>query len=115
MQISGVDHTINENICRLAQEFYLRIFLNNDDGNYELSYETITNHFPVLENKYHGAEDLLADLSLSEFNSALMLLNQYYDSKTNEQESETYLNYFIATLYRPLDGSGQKVPLTGYV
>ncbi len=111
----GLNQKINENIFQLSQELCDWIFIKNDDDNFELSYETITNHFPVLESSYHGPEDLLADLSLSEFKSALMLINQYYDSKTNEHESETYLNYFIATLYRPLDGSRQKVPLTGYV
>lgn len=111
----GLNQKINEKIFRLSQELCDWIFTKNDDDNFELSYETITNHFPVLESRYHGPEDLLADLSLSEFKSALMLINQYYESKINEHESETYLNYFIATLYRPLDSSGQKIPLTGYV
>ncbi|WP_185218802.1 hypothetical protein [Sphingobacterium mizutaii] len=111
----GLNQQINENVFLLSQELCDWIFIKNDDDNFELSYETTINHFPVLENRYYGPEDLLADISLSEFKSALMLINQYYDSKTNEQESETFLNYFIATLYRPKDEYGQKVPLTGYV
>ena len=111
----GLNKLINEKIFLFSQELCDWIFSKNEDDNYELNFNSVLNYFPVLEGKFYGLDHLLADISLSEFKSALSLINQYFDSKTNEEDSETYLNYFIATLYRPKNSQGVKLPLSEYI
>ncbi len=110
----GLNQKINETIFHCSQELCDWIFVKKDEDNYELNYETIINYFKTI-GEYYGPEDLLADLTLSEFKTALNFLNQYFDFKENEEDAETYLNYFMATIYRPKNHIEQKVSFHGYI
>ncbi len=111
----GLNNFINERIFQLSQELCNWIFVKNDDDNFELNFQTIKNFFPILNNKYFGPEDLLSNITLHEFKSALSLLDQYFDAKDDEDQSNLFLNYFIATIYRPKDDLGNRVSLNNYI
>ncbi|GAA4137948.1 hypothetical protein GCM10022216_14540 [Sphingobacterium kyonggiense] len=105
----GLNKSINERIFALSSELCSWVFEKNEIGNYQLSFETVNNFFPVLLSKYHGPKALLSDLSFSEFNDALSLLNLYYDQKDDFEESENTLNQFLSIIYRPLDNQGIRI------
>lgn len=111
----GLNNIINERIFQLSQELCNWIFVKNDDDNFELNFQTIKNFFPILNNKYFGPEDLLSNITLHEFKSALSLLDQYFDAKDDEDQSNLFLNYFIATIYRPKDDLGNRLSLNNYI
>ncbi|HIY76398.1 MAG TPA: hypothetical protein H9825_09060 [Candidatus Sphingobacterium stercorigallinarum] len=111
----GYNAEINERIYLLSEQLCGWIFEKNEQDGFELSYQTITNFFPVLLNKYHGPDDLLADITLAEFKQAIAMLNDYFETKEDPDRADLFLNYFIATLYRPKDKSGIKVPFHSYV
>lgn len=111
----GLNKKANEQIYRLSHNLCDWIFTKTETGAYELNYETPTNHFPKLSDHFHGPDDLLGDLTIGEFKSALEVLNLYFDSKSNPDEAMLHLQYFLAILYRPKDANGQKLPFHNYV
>lgn len=111
----GLNSVVNERVYQLSNQLCDWIFAINTEEIYELNYQTIVNFFPVLENQYYGPDTLLADLTLGEFKSALSVLDQYFEAKQDPEEAMPYLDFFIATLYRPKDEKGFRVPLHNYV
>jgi len=81
----------------------------------ELSLDTVKNLFPVIKaggNTLFGPADLLADLTFSEFRSALREMDahlEYAKDPDTAQEAMDTLNRFMAVLYRPAVGrDGQR-------
>lgn len=111
----GLNNQINERIYQLSDQLCGWIFEKNEEDLYELNYQTVVNFFPVLENRYYGPDDLLADLTLGEFKSALSVLNQCFEAKENPEEAMPFLDFFLATLYRPKDEKGFRISLHNYV
>ncbi|WP_312139503.1 hypothetical protein [Sphingobacterium sp.] len=106
---------INERIYHFSDQLCSWVFVKNTDGDLELNYQTIKNNFPVLKERFYGPDDLLANLTLNEFKTALSFLNQYFELRTDQEQSLLYLDYFIATLYRPKDHTGERVPFYKYI
>ncbi|NQD71335.1 hypothetical protein HP439_11445 [Sphingobacterium shayense] len=100
---------INAKIYQLSEQLCGWVFTKQNDTTYELQYDTIVNHFPILLNKYHGPENLLADVTLGEFKTALSILDQYFECKNDEIQATEHLDLFLSVLYRHKE-SGQKVP-----
>lgn len=111
----GLNSLIDERIYHLSQQLCDWVFRKNEEDVYELNYQTIVNFFPVLSEKYYGPESLLADLTFGEFKSALTVLDQYFENKSNQEEAMPYLDFFIATLYREKDDKGNRLPFHNYV
>lgn len=111
----GLSDLINERIFLLSQQLCDWIFVRNDEDNFELNYQSIKNCFPVLDKKYYGPDDLLSNITLYEFKSALSLLDQYFESREDEEQSNLLLNYFIATIYRPKYEGDERVSLHNYI
>lgn len=111
----GYNTEINERIYLLSEQLCGWIFEKNEEDTFELSYQTVINFFPILLNKYHGPDDLLSDITLAEFKQAIAMLNDYFEAKEDPERADLFLNYFIATLYRPKDKNGIKVPFHSYV
>jgi len=59
------------------------------------TYDSINNHFPVLD-KYYGPDDALINISFAEFRTAM----SFY-AKFNQDKKEDHLNSLVAVLYRP--------------
>ncbi len=110
----GLINLVNERVFQLSQQLCDWIFIKNEDDNFELDYKTVRNCIPILLDQYHGPDDLLSDISMAEFKSALSLLDQYFEAKDNEDQSNLLLNYFIATIYRPRI-KGERITLHHYV
>lgn len=89
----------NSKVVLLAEQLCGFMFKKNEDGQTEICYETIYNHFPVLQSgkiKLHGPQDLLADLSFGEFRAALEEMKEFFRTKETSD-----LNRMMACLYRP--------------
>ena len=104
----------NSRIYQLSAQLCDWIFDKKDDDTFELQFETVQNFFPVLAKHYYGPEDLLADLTLGEFKTALSIVDQYFDSKEDEIEAMQYLDMFLSVLYRPKK-EGNKIPFHEHV
>lgn len=100
-EVNGMIYQLSEQLCGW-------VFDKKDDETYELRFETVINFFPVLAKSYYGPEDLLSDLTLGEFKTALSVVDQYFESKDEEALAMEYLNLFLSILYRPKI-SGAKV------
>ena len=111
----GLNTEANARIYQLSAQLCSWIFEKQEDNTYQLQFETVHNFFPVLLEKEYGPQDLLADLTLGEFKTALSALDQYFECKENEQEAQEYLHLFLATIYRPkYEDTGEKVPFHQY-
>lgn len=109
-----LNNEVNSMIYLLSDNLCSWIFDKKDDDTFELRFETVINFFPVLANSYHGPEDLLADLTLGEFKTALSVVDQYFDSKDDEVMAMEHLNLFLSVLYRP-QMNGVKVPFHEHI
>jgi hypothetical protein len=89
----------NSKVVLLAEQLCGFMFKKNEEGQTEICYETIYNHFPVLQSRktrLHGPQDLLADLSFGEFRAALEEMKEFFRTKEPSD-----LNRMMACLYRP--------------
>lgn len=111
----GLNDLINERIYMLSEQLCSWVFNQNSDGKYELNLQTVNNIFPVLEDTYYGPEALLADITFGEFKSSLGVLNKYFEHKDSPEEAQPFLDFFIASIYRPKDSYGNRVPFHKYV
>lgn len=86
-------------ILLLAEELCGFLFSQDKDGRWELSYETVYNHFPILQAgkvTLHGPAHLLADVSMGEFRAAVEEMREYFEDRNPHA-----LHRMIACLYRP--------------
>lgn len=112
----------NANIAMLSEELTAFMFRVTENAS-EISYDTVTNHFPVIRTKQgidlYGPSDLLADLTFGEFRAAIEELDEYYAlirqngppvrGASSEIVTDEQLSRFIACLYRPLRKKYRKV------
>jgi len=112
----------NAMIYQLAEQLcswpfsQVRTFADDDTPRLELSLDTVKNLFPIIKsggNTFYGPADLLADLTFSEFRSALREMDAHLDYARDPEtanEAIDALNRFMAVLYRPRDSkSGQRM------
>ncbi|MGH2624307.1 MAG: hypothetical protein ACRDE7_11620, partial [Sphingobacterium sp.] len=111
----NLNNKINERIFLLSEQLCDWVFIKNDEDNFELNFQTIKNCFPILNKDYYGPADLLSDITLSEFKSALSLLDQYFEAKEDDEQADLMLNYFIGSIYRPKNEKGIRLSFHGYV
>lgn len=111
----GMNKVINERIFQLSELFCSWVFDKNVEGNIELNYRTIRNNFPLLNDKFFGPADLLADITLNEFKTALSFLHQYFENCSDSDQGSLYLDYFIATIYRPKNCHGNRISFHKYI
>jgi hypothetical protein len=84
----------------LCEQLIGFLFQEKANGQLEIHYDTVINHFPQLKAgkvTLHGVGSLLNDISLGELRTAVEEMQAYFDGK--EEES---LSRMIACLYRPL-------------
>ncbi|GAB2993879.1 hypothetical protein GCM10027284_08820 [Cyclobacterium sediminis] len=97
----------NSKALLLAEQLCGFMFKENEQGQTEINYDTIYNHFPFLLSgkvKLHGPMHLFADLTFGEFRAAIEEMKEFFQSKENSD-----LNRMMACLYRPERSDYDKV------
>lgn len=103
------NNELNARIYQLSEQLCGWIFTRTESETYELDYKTIINHFPTFAQQ-QGPADLLADITLGEFKTALSIADQYFESKEDPALATELLNLFIAMIYRPKNIHGNRTP-----
>ena len=90
----------NSKVFLLAEQLCSFLFSPGQGGRYEINYDTVINHFPVIKaggQVLHGPASLLSDLTFAEFRTAIEEMEEYFSTK-----AEIHLSRMIACLYRPM-------------
>lgn len=104
----GLLDNLNENIYKLSAELCSWCFLetgNMKDNKFQLNYNSVRNPFPSIEIKgikYSGPDDLLGNLTFSEFRNAISLMQEYFQcvQVQDTTDTELALDNFISILYK---------------
>lgn len=89
----------NSRIVVLCDQLVPFVFDKKENGQLEIAYRTVMNHFPVLKagkTLLYGPGHILGDLSFGELRVACEEMQAYFDTK-----DEDHLSQMIACLYRP--------------
>jgi hypothetical protein len=89
----------NSKALLLAEQLCGFMFKENSQGEIEICYDTIYNHFPVIlsgSTRLYGPAHLFADLSFGEFRAAIEEMKEFFETKEPGD-----LNRMLACLYRP--------------
>ena len=101
-RIQSADRVREKNAnAYLLSEQLMGFMFKSIDGQLEVSYETVMNHFPVVRagrTRLYGPAHLLSDLTYGEFRAAIDEMGEYFESKGTDQDA---LSRMIACLYRP--------------
>lgn len=114
--VNGLNEPINEMIYNLSDQLCGWPFSVSSSQELELKYTSIKSPFSIIriEGKYyHSPSELLSSLTFEEFRISLDYLGEYMRLFKDgyKDESSIPLNCFMATLFRPKIGNGERKPV----